>query len=114
MSITRADGEPSPGTALVREACNGHCTQLRICMAKASSLSASCKRGMSLSLLWRHRNLHQTKRRLVGIGLVEKWHSDIVDRHSSCRLAFWRPVVGMAMKDSRYSIAIQWFLKPAR
>src|SRR5215813_4624573 len=114
MSITRADGEPSPGTALVRVACNGHCTQLRICVASASSLSASCKRGMSLSLWRRYRNLHQAKRWAVGKCLMEKRHSDIVDRNPACGLAFWGPVMGMAMKDSRHDIAIQWFLEPAR
>src|SRR4029453_2901131 len=115
MSITRADGVPSPGTALVRVACNGHCTQLRICAASASSLSASCKRGMySIPLLRRYWNLHQAKRWTVGKCLMEKWHSDIVDRNPACSLAFWCPVVGMAMKDSSHSIAIQWFLKPAR
>src|SRR4029453_5185986 len=114
MSITRADGAPSPGTALVRVVCNGHCTQLRICVASASSLSISCKRGMSLSLLRRHRNLYQTKRRAGGIRLVEQRHCDIVDRNPPCRLAFWRPVVSMAMKDGSHGIAIQWFLEPAR
>src|SRR5438132_10798993 len=114
MSITRANDAPSPGTALVRVACNGHCTQLRICVASASSRSASCKRAMTLPLLRYHRNLHQAKRRAVGKGLVEKRHSDIVDRNPTCGLAFWCPVVSMAMKHGSHGIAIQGFLESAR
>jgi len=69
---------------------------------------------MSLSLLRRYRNLHQAKRRAVRIRLVEQRHRNIVDRNLSCRVASWRSVVGMAVKDSHQGIAIEGFLAPAR
>src|SRR5690242_12649185 len=42
MIMTCADGLPSPGTAMVRDACNGHFTQCRICRASSSSRLARC------------------------------------------------------------------------
>ena len=44
---------------------------------------------------------------------MEKRYRDIVDRNPACRLAFWCPVMGMAMKDRSHGIAIQWFLTEA-